>query len=514
MARRSGAGRRWGAAHPSPPEPARSSTGRVPPHDLDAEAAVLSALLLEHDALDRVSSKLKADHFYSPANRRIYEACLALAEAGQPRDAVTVGGWLKSRERLAEVGGVPYLGQIVDAVPSVANLEHYARIVTRKWRVRQVIAEAQRIAAEGYGDVGEDEDKWCEAKALSMSETASAGTEALAVRLGDIVKARVGEIITARRLGQELGTTTGFPTLDDALGNVHEGQLGVVAAETGGGKSAFAMSSMLESAARTLELRVRVDGGEPRHAYPEVAASLLFSLEMMNAQVADRAIASRSGVPVALLQRARLSEQDVARIIPAVGEVSPLPVFVVDRAAVTLAEVRSEILRVQRECARITLPCGRRVVLRHVWLDYIQIMGAAEDAYYEGYTRSVADNARGLKEAAKDFRLTMWLLSQFKKRDTAPRSAGAKEGDGPPAGPTWNKRDMGEIRDSSEIQHAADLILLAYRDESPRVRRGHGRQPALVDVAKSRQGPKADLPFEYDGVRTRFYECPGGHGAW
>ena len=91
-----------------PPQP-QSSAGRVPPHDLDAESAVLSALLLERDALDRVQEILKADHFYSPANKRVYEACLALAQDGSPIDAVTVAGWLKSRERLAEVGGVPYI---------------------------------------------------------------------------------------------------------------------------------------------------------------------------------------------------------------------------------------------------------------------------------------------------------------------------------------------------------------------------------------------------------------------
>src|SRR5690348_592989 len=132
--------------------------GRVPPHDLDAEGAVLSAVLLERDALDKVLETLKPDHFYSEANRRIYEAAVELSTKGTPIDIVSVAGVLRDRERLAQVGGSAYLAQLVDSVPSVAHIESYARRVKEKWRVRQVIATCQRVAAEGYGDVGEVQD--------------------------------------------------------------------------------------------------------------------------------------------------------------------------------------------------------------------------------------------------------------------------------------------------------------------------------------------------------------------
>ena len=144
-------GRPQGFRPPEPPVVA----GRVPPHDLDAEAAVLSAVLLKRDALDQVLEILKPEHFYSEANGRIYEAAMELASVSQPIDTVTVASWLRDRERLQQIGGAAYLAQVVDATPAVAHVAAHARTVREKWRLRRVIAECQRISAEGYGDVGD-----------------------------------------------------------------------------------------------------------------------------------------------------------------------------------------------------------------------------------------------------------------------------------------------------------------------------------------------------------------------
>src|SRR5262249_10493451 len=126
----------------------------LPPHDLDAEAAVLSAVLLVGaDALAGISP-LRPEHFYSDANGRIYEAALALALAGTPIDTVSVAAWLRDRQRLAKAGGAASLAQLTDATPAVAHVAAHASIVYEKWRLRQLIATCQKVAAEGYGDVG------------------------------------------------------------------------------------------------------------------------------------------------------------------------------------------------------------------------------------------------------------------------------------------------------------------------------------------------------------------------
>ncbi len=132
-----------------------SVAGRVPPHDLEAEAAVLSAVMIDPLSLDKVLEFLKPEHFYSEAHRRIFEACSELKREGKPVDVVQVGTWLKDRERIAQVGGVGYLTEILNAAPAVANVAAYGYTIREKARVRQLIATCQRVAAEGYIDYGE-----------------------------------------------------------------------------------------------------------------------------------------------------------------------------------------------------------------------------------------------------------------------------------------------------------------------------------------------------------------------
>ena len=129
--------------------------GRVPPNDLDAEAAVLSAILLSEDAFDEVQEVLDTTHFYSDANRRIYETVVELNQSGTPVDLVSVASRLKDRGRLDQVGGTPYLHQLANATPAVAHVASHARIILEKWRVRRLIATCQRFGAEGYGDTGD-----------------------------------------------------------------------------------------------------------------------------------------------------------------------------------------------------------------------------------------------------------------------------------------------------------------------------------------------------------------------
>src|SRR6185312_13606258 len=126
----------------------RPQNGRVPPNDLDTEAAVLSAILLSSDAFDQVGDILRPEHFYSDANRRIYEAITDLQTNSRPVDIVSVATWLRDREMLQQIGGTPYLAQLTDAIPAIAHVGSHARVVREKWRVRQVIATCQRFAAE------------------------------------------------------------------------------------------------------------------------------------------------------------------------------------------------------------------------------------------------------------------------------------------------------------------------------------------------------------------------------
>ena len=207
--------------------------GRVPPHDLDAEAAVLAAVLLDRDALDRVLEILKPPHFYSDANGRVFEAAQALAQVGTPIDVVSVASWLRDRGRLAEVGGPSYLAQLADATPAVAHVAAHARVVKEKWRVRQVIATCQRVAAEGYGDVGVVQ-QFIDGAEQSIYELARTPESTTTQLLTDVLKTAFEQIGAANERGDSItGISTGFERLDALTAGLHDGDLSIIAARPG-----------------------------------------------------------------------------------------------------------------------------------------------------------------------------------------------------------------------------------------------------------------------------------------
>jgi replicative DNA helicase len=237
--------------------------GRVPPNDLDAESAVLSALLLDPTTLDQIQEMLKAEHFYSPANRRIYEACLALAQEGSPIDSVMVAGWLRSRERLAEVGGIPYIARIVDAVPSVANIESYAKIIREKWRVRSLISTCQRVAAEGYGDVGSVQG-FIDTAEQSIYELARSTESSSVSAIRDVIRTAFAKLEEAGRRGSMItGFPTGYAKLDEMTSGLHPTDLVIIAARPGMGKCLAADAEILlhDGSVATIESIVKRRAG-------------------------------------------------------------------------------------------------------------------------------------------------------------------------------------------------------------------------------------------------------------
>ncbi len=211
-------------------------SGRVPPNDLDAELAVLAAILLESSALDRVQELLMPEHFYAPAHRHIYSACIELAREGSPIDLVTVSSWLRSRERLADVGGTPYITKIVDLVPEVSNVDSYARVVREKWRVRELIQTCQRIAAEGYGDVGAVQ-SFIDNAEQAVYNLARTPESSSVSPLGEVIRAVFLKVEEVSRRGSAItGFSTGFKKLDELTSGLHPTDLVIVAARPGMGK--------------------------------------------------------------------------------------------------------------------------------------------------------------------------------------------------------------------------------------------------------------------------------------
>jgi replicative DNA helicase len=218
--------RRQGGKDFRPRVQAIDVAGRVPPHNEEAEAAVLSAVLTDGRALDGVLEILpNGEPFYSDAHRRIYDSCVELHGKGQPVDIQTVAAVLKDRERLQAVGGISYLVKIVDATPSVAHVAAHARIVREKWRVRKLIETCQMVAAEGYGDYGDAQEfiDGAEQQIYELARTPSSSTVHL---MYDVVRNSFLQLQAAFERGKHVtGVGTGFNDLDEKTSGMHEGEL-------------------------------------------------------------------------------------------------------------------------------------------------------------------------------------------------------------------------------------------------------------------------------------------------
>jgi replicative DNA helicase len=209
--------------------------GRVPPHDLDAEAAVLSAILLDNEALDRVLEFIEPEYFYSDANGLVFKDCQALAQIGSPIDVVSVASWLRDRQQVQRVGGVSYLGQLVDATPAVAHVGAHARVVKEKWRLRRVIATCQKFAAEGYGDVGVAQQFIDEAE-QALYDIARTPETSTVHALKDVLTKTFQQISAAAERGNRItGISTGYADLDKKTAGLHPGDLMIIAARPGMG---------------------------------------------------------------------------------------------------------------------------------------------------------------------------------------------------------------------------------------------------------------------------------------
>lgn len=450
----------------------RSTHGRPPPSDLDAEAMVLSAILLDPRRLDEVLEVLRdgAD-FYSESNGKIYSTCVAIVREGRPLDLGTVASRLRREGKLDACGGAAYLAQIVDAVPVVAHVVAHAKTVRDLAVQRRTIAEAQRIAAEGYGNVGEVRE-WVGRGAQALTELADAEAptdEPIAQTLNRIFE---GIRQQAERGQATDAVSTGIDRLDEMMGGgLRDGDLTIVAARPGMGKSALAMSVAVNVAAPrgTAEAPTPGDG------------ACVFSLEMPREQLVTRAICSEGRVDLGKLRKGHLRADDWSRLTEASSFLSTLPLWIDDRSGITPLDIRARVRRRQRE-AEVR---GQRV--RLVVVDYLQLMRGGRGQNRE---QQVSDISREMKCIARDLRVPVVCLSQLSRAvETRPGK---------------NKRpQLSDLRESGAIEQDADNIIFVYRDEYYDHESKHKGLAELI-VAKQRNGPTGKVFTRFFGACTRF----------
>jgi replicative DNA helicase len=449
---------------------------RVAPFDDPAERAVLSAILLERHAMDDVALHLSPEHFYREAHRRIFEAMVALQKKGHEIDLVSLSGELADRERLAQVGGQAYLAEIIDAVPSIANVDAYAIRVRDKWRLRQLIAQCQQIAAEGYGDVG-DIEAFIDAAEGEIAKATSVATVSDEKTLGECAREAYTEIAEASERGSGLvGDPTGLSELDPVLGGLRMGKLTILAACPGVGKSMLAQSIAI---------------GVATASKGAVGVSV-FTPEMTAEELGERAIASASDLD-AMLFRYKMAPAEWGAIHRAMGELDTLPIWVTDDAEVTTMKMRARVRRRQQKFADAS---GGRGRIGLVVLDYLQLMNTGRSKG-ESREEAVTRVAGELKVLAKTLRVHVLAISSL-NRAIATR---------------LDKRPvLSDLRESGAIEYHADNILFLYRESyyDPTC-----KNPNLceLNVAKQRGGMTGVVKLAFDKRKSRFRDAAPSE-AW
>jgi len=484
-----------------PPEPPIVA-GRVPPHDLDAEAAVLSAILLKRDSLDQVAEILKSEHFYSEANGRIYEAAVELASNSQPIDLVTVASWLRDRERLQQIGGPGYLAQIVDATPAVAHVAAHARTVREKWRLRRVIAECQRIGAEGYGDVG-DAQQFIDGAEQSIYELARTPESSSALPIRDAITAAFMQLNAAAKRGDQItGVSTGFGKLDEKTAGLHDGDLMIIAARPGMGKTSFVMNLAVNVASpRTIAMPGPADKGYGRteKEVPGFGVAI-FTLEMPREQIATRMVCCEGRVDVGKVRSGHLSQEDWRHLTESASYLSQLPIWVDDTPAIGLLEVRAKVRRMKSEFERAATETEPERKMGCVIIDYLQLMTGRANA--SSREQEISEISRGLKQLAKELRVPVIALSQLNR---AVETRAGKD----------KRPQLSDLRESGAIEQDADVIIFIYRDDYYNPETTDRRGIAELILAKQRNGPTGKVMVKWQASCTRFDNlAPGDYEAF
>ena len=434
----------------------------MPPHSVEAEDAGLGSVLIDPEAILRVSPLLRSDDFFIVKNGWVWAALVALHKRHEPIDLLTVCHELEIRGQLAEVGGVAYLSHLVNVVPTAIHADGYAHIVERESFRRKLLRAASDIAQLAFDDEKancEPDDLLAEASHLILkTQSSAAGRNVLA--LSDTVSAYYDRIqYLYDHAGEPLGIPTGFTDLDQILGGLQRGDLIIVAARPGMGKTAL-LTSIALSAIKKFSQR-----------------ALLFSLEMSSEQVTQRLVSQESGIDGQRLRLGRLRDEDWLRFIEGTGDLGQRPLWVDDTPAISTSAMRAKASRLHTE-HRLDL----------ILVDYLQLMTAP--GRHENRTQEVGTLSRSLKAMARELNVPVIAASQLsraveQRQDKRPQ--------------------LSDLRESGSLEADADVVMFIYRDDAynPHSER---KNAAEVIVAKHRMGPTGTVTLFFRKELAQFVD--------
>lgn len=431
-----------------------------PPHDFDAERAVLGGVLLDNRALIAIEPVVTAGDFYDPRHGTLYEAMQALGAMRAPIDIVTLAAELRARQRLHTIGGAQYLDELTDTVPSISHIEAHARIVADLGMRRRMVYAAQEIVTRGMTEEGTI-DAFLEFASAAVFEVARHRAQGTLVPLEAAIIEAYERLERATREGVRVtGIPTGFRDLDTLTAGMHNGQLIIIAARPAMGKTSFAMGLAL-NAVRAIQKPV-----------------LVFSLEMPRLELTNRMLCAEARVDLSRLRANLVTQDDLNALTQAANLLHQQPIFLDDSGDLTLLELRAKARRLKTERG-----------LGLIVIDYLQLMRASRERA-ESREREVAEISRSLKALAKELDVPIVALSQLNR--------------GCETRPGKNKRPMlSDLRESGAIEQDADVVMFLYRDEVYN-RDTEDKGVAELILAKQRNGPTDTVRLRFVRALTRF----------
>ena len=417
------------------------------PHDKDAEQGVLGAIIHNNEAFHQAAELLQPDHFFSPAHRELFKAMIGLTEQGDPIDEITLGNYLKSRNKLEQVGGLVYIAELVDLTPVTANVLVYAEIVGEKHKMRLLIDTASEIADRGRRSQEDIQGLIQEAGSIFL-ELANNSTPNRFSHLKDLLEHNFNLLESIDPTEDYIGLPSGFIELDDYTLGFQPSDLIILAARPSMGKTSFALT--LAKYAVTVRK----------------ASVLVFSLEMSKEQLAMRVLCTDASVDSQKVRTGKLEEYEWDKLATSSGKLSEVKLFIDDSPGLTPLELKSISHRVKADHG-----------LSLIVVDYMQLMRANKKT--DNREQEIAEISRGLKAVAKELDVPVLALAQLN------RSLESR---------TDKRPHLSDLRESGTIEQDADLVIFIYRDEiyHPET---EDQGIAEINIAKHRNGPITSKPI-------------------
>lgn len=469
-----------------PPSPSLDyeSLERLPPHSLEAEQALLGALLHNNLTFERVGEFLRPEHFSDPTHARIFEAISHLIGRGHIADPITLKEYFDRDNTLQEVGGGQYLAQLAGSVISIINTEDYGRKIYDFYLRRQLIDVGEGIVNEAHTyDLDISATNQIELAEKKLFDLATVGQQERGLQIfsSALKQALTNAEVAYKRDSHVVGVTTGFKKLDEWLGGFHPSDLVILAGRPSMGKTALATNLAFNAARAALEKK-------------EGAAVAFFSLEMSSEQLANRILGQEAGLSSDLIRRGDIGKSDFPKLVEVSSRLNSIPFFIDDTPALSVPALRTRARRLMRQTG-----------LGMIVIDYLQLLSSPGRKSAENRVVELSEITRGLKALAKELNVPVLALSQL--------SRAVEQRD--------DKRpQLADLRESGSIEQDADVVMFIYREEyylsrkkptgsDDKVAEWERSMKAVekiaeVIMAKQRHGPIGTVQLHFEGRLTKF----------